>query len=293
MPLNSKEEFVSQFVSELTKAESGDDSSLSWLSVPLKSIQPPESFDYNIVLGGTNIKVYSCGELTSKFQINGLDSGETLIHRVLDELPTEITSLNVNAAYPMKPAITDRGVSGSIIRNVKDHVMDDILNRDLGDIFCGYNKNIKKIQILNDVSLLVYEHYRNNQSNAGMVLGTGFNFGIIKQGCIINLESGNFDKFDPKPTTLLIDKESNNPGRQILEKEVAGKYLYQHYNLIQNNQISSTEELASIDDEYSQLIWSDVTTMIQYIQSAIEDFLSPSPVVWSYEGSVIDHVRSI
>lgn len=82
-------------------------------------------------------------------------------------------------------------------------------------------------------------------------MGTGINFAIFSdEKTIVNLESGNFDKFPPSPATLEIDAESKQKNRYLFEKEVAGGYLYKHFNyLIKQKNInyaflSSTEQLS-------------------------------------------------
>jgi len=86
------------------------------------------------------------------------------------------------------------------------------------------------------------------------VVGTGLNFGFfLSSQEFVNLESGNFNDFEMQKTTQVIDQNSKNPGKQLFEKEVSGKYLFQHFNLISQKEglqirLSSTEEL----DELSQ-----------------------------------------
>jgi hypothetical protein len=47
----------------------------------------------------------------------------------------------------------------------------------------------------------------------------------------VNLESANFDKFTPSVEGKLIDKASARPKSALFEKEIAGGYLYQHFNI--------------------------------------------------------------
>jgi hexokinase len=52
----------------------------------------------------------------------------------------------------------------------------------------------------------------------------------LDEKTIVNLESGGFDKFPQSPEGKLIDRASTAPGAQLFEKEIAGGYLYQHFN---------------------------------------------------------------
>ena len=97
----------------------------------------------------------------------------------------------------------------------------------------------------------------NLQELSAGIVGTGVNFAFFSdKNTIINLESGNFSKFSPSPITLEIDTASQEKGKYLFEKEVAGGYLYKHFNILikQKNinypPISSTEHLSKLAQEY-------------------------------------------
>ena len=93
-------------------------------------------------------------------------------------------------------------------------------------------KNVKPVVILNDtVATLLTEAYADPYTDMGSIIGTGHNTCYIdaKKG-IINIESGNFNllpftKYD-------LDKTTENPEKQSLEKMVSGKYLGELIRLI-------------------------------------------------------------
>lgn len=71
------------------------------------------------------------------------------------------------------------------------------------------------------------------------------NFALFRQkDQVVNLESGNFDKFPQTNEGKMIDKHSAFPGRQLFEKETAGSYLFQHFNI--EPRLSSTKELDEV-----------------------------------------------
>jgi hexokinase len=71
------------------------------------------------------------------------------------------------------------------------------------------------------------------QSLVGGIVGTGMNFGFfLNEHEAVNLESAGFDKFPQTKEGKWIDKHSHQPGIAMFEKETAGKYLYQHFNLM-------------------------------------------------------------
>lgn len=283
--------FVVSFLDELHRAEAGHESSLSWISVPLIAVHDPCEFEYSITIGGTNVIIYKQGLESESIVINCLPSFRELVEQICESIPRSTTSINVNLAYPVEQKVVEGGITAIMSRNVKGHNFEDGFGAEIHTIFQQHLPELKEFQILNDTLLLVWRNYQEKNSNAGLVLGTGFNIGLIKNKEIINLECGNFDKFDPANTTLMIDSVSNNPGKQLLEKELGGKYLFQHYNLLTGESLDSTADMAKIIDEDSLCLWDHARERVKWVQTAIEDFLLPMPTVWSYEGSVIKFLQ--
>jgi len=283
--------FIDNFLSHLEKAETGENSSLHWLSVPIQNIKDPDDFEYRISIGGTNVVIYKNDTEITLLKIHSLKSGMELIDKIVSKITPNASSLYISLAFPANQFQTDIGISASVYKSVKDHNFDDIIGKDLAQIFCQKLPNLQKVQIINDVILLLKRNHDRYNTNAGLILGTGFNVGIIKSNCIVNLEAGNFNEFDALETTRIIDRDSINPGQQLLEKETSGRYMFLQYNLMKNERvIDSSNQLASIDDECSRIIWAHTSEIVRCVTIAIERFLSPNPVYWSYEGSVIEHL---
>lgn len=89
--------------------------------------------------------------------------------------------------------------------------------------------NIKIAALVNDtVGTLVAGAYRNKVCDIGVILGTGTNACYEEQtkaGMIINIEWGNFNKLRLNVYDRLLDRISDNPAQQSLEKMVSGMYL--------------------------------------------------------------------
>jgi len=101
--------------------------------------------------------------------------------------------------------------------------------------------NIKISALVNDtVGTLVARAYEDALCDVGVIIGTGTNacypekLACIKKWkgaknksrhMIINIEWGNFDKLALTQFDRYLDKTSENPGRQMLEKMVSGMYL--------------------------------------------------------------------
>lgn len=95
--------------------------------------------------------------------------------------------------------------------------------------------NVTVKAILNDaVGTLLAAAYKCGPADVGSICGTGHNSCYLdSSGRLINIESGNFfnavlpvTKFD-----RLLDRSSINPGKQRLEKMVAGAYLGELFRL--------------------------------------------------------------
>ncbi len=89
------------------------------------------------------------------------------------------------------------------------------------------------VAIINDTTgTLLTASYRNPRATIGSICGTGHNTCYLEpqepttdKPMIINMESGNFNKFFLSPYDKLLDQSSEKPGQQALEKAVAGHYL--------------------------------------------------------------------
>lgn len=101
--------------------------------------------------------------------------------------------------------------------------------------------NIKISALANDtVGTLVARGYEDRNCDVGVIIGTGTNACYVEKisnikkvkkvycsagHMIVNTEWGNFNKLRMTKYDHLVDKSSNNPGSQILEKMVSGMFL--------------------------------------------------------------------
>ena len=114
-------------------------------------------------------------------------------------------------------------------------------------------RNTKVVAIANDtVGTFVTGSYKDQNCDVGVILGTGTNAcycekirnipkwkgGKTSSGeMVINIEWGNFNKLRSTIYDKDLDKSSENPGEQILEKMVSGMYLGKLTGLIANSLI--------------------------------------------------------
>ncbi len=108
------------------------------------------------------------------------------------------------------------------------------INRLLANALKDKNINIEPVVILNDtVGTLLVAMYSYQEADIGSIMGTGHNTCYLENNhpinggkMIVNLESGNYNiglpvtKYDEN-----IDRNSQMPGAQLLEKMVSGYYM--------------------------------------------------------------------
>jgi hexokinase len=88
---------------------------------------------------------------------------------------------------------------------------------------------VKVVSLVNDtVATLAAKSYQDSRCDLGVIIGTGTNACYPERsrgGGIINIEWGNFNKLRSTPYDRCLDRGSDNPHKQILEKMVSGMYL--------------------------------------------------------------------
>ncbi|MFA5147057.1 MAG: PfkB family carbohydrate kinase [Candidatus Omnitrophota bacterium] len=115
--------------------------------------------------------------------------------------------------------------------------------------------SVKVAALCNDtVGTLATARYQDPDCDMGIILGTGTNAafwlpigqiakwvddGLSRQNMMINMEWGNFDSVPRTPWDFVLDLESNNSGRQLLEKMVSGMYLGEIARIIMARLISN------------------------------------------------------
>lgn len=101
----------------------------------------------------------------------------------------------------------------------------------LGDALKSKGIKLKPSAIINDtVAVFLTGSYCDASVCAGSICGTGFNTCILEykqweHPMIVNTEAGNYSRLPLNIYDKVLDAESENPGQQIMEKMVSGKYL--------------------------------------------------------------------
>lgn len=237
------------FVAELTLSAQGQKTSLAFIKNPLpqKTLVDNGQVFQVMVVGGSLLEKALVRKQEDKIIILSyaketlplLTDREFFLSFIEKHINPEVNTVALNFTYPLKPLLRNNILDGQLIYGTKEHQFNGLLNKIVGQeienhIF-GKHKREIRVTVANDtICLILAGLTKTNWENlvAGAV-GTGMNFAFfLDKNTVVNLESGNFDKFPQTKTGKEIDKKSANPSKYLFEKEVAGRYLYQHYNLI-------------------------------------------------------------
>lgn len=171
-------------------------------------------------------------------------------------LPERVSVVALNFAYPLIPVATNGKLEGVLVSGTKENAFAGLIGKNVCQeiethILCKTGRRIR-VTAANDTICLLLSgmvSYRPNEL-AGGVVGTGLNFAFFEdEHTVVNLESANFNAFAQSSEGKIIDTKSSQKGKALFEKEVAGAYLFTHFNLLVAKQnlhyppIRSTEEL--------------------------------------------------
>jgi hexokinase len=301
-------------VTEFIDANNGKKNSLAFA----KNVIERKNFDIAkkeqvVVIGGSNLVTAIVEKVDGHIKVISQKSKELpvfktkqiLLDFILEHIEDGVDKIGLNFAYPMNSLTRDGKIEGELIRGTKEHTFDGLINQNVGQELEKYilEKTGRKVNVFvaNDTVCLVLSGIEKDQAInlVGGVVGTGFNFGFfLDDNTVVNLESGNFNNFPQTDTGEILDKDSVHPGMQIWEKEIAGAYLYQHYNYYIDKfekdvkKISSTAELSMIADgaegdyELAQSLFERAASMVATQISAIYDFKGKKAITVIIEGSL-------
>ena len=299
---------------EFETAHKGSDTSLAYARHTIDLPQLPDGTKGQVlVLGGSNCvsalveKQEGTAQIISVTEepLPTFTSREVLLDYVLSHLHGETVSLGLNFAYPMEPMIRQGRLDGTLLRGTKEHTFTGMTGNVVGETIEAYikeklNREVQ-LTVANDTVCLVLSGIGSFSAEglAGGVIGTGFNFGFfVDERTLINLESGNFDKFTPTESCLAFDASMENRGAQLWEKEIAGAYLYRHYNYyvehhnLKHPPIHNSQELSEIaagasgDNDLAQNILKRSARFVATQIAAMFDFLGKPRITVLIEGSL-------
>ncbi len=251
------------FCTEIEKAKNGSESSLSFIENNIsKNKFNTDTHKFQVmVIGGSKFETAIVEKIDRKikfvnYKVKNLPlmkNKNVFLTFIKNNLYKNIDLLSVNFAYALKPLLRNGILDGILISVSKEHEFKGLINKKIGEEIEKYFEKEIKVTVANDLVCLVLSTKGDFKEDevVGGVVGTGINFGgFSDRNHVVNLESGNFNKFKQTKSGKQIDKESIKPTEHIFEKEVSGAYLYKHFNIICNKvELKSTKELSGLAEQ--------------------------------------------
>lgn len=258
---------------ELQKGKAGQQTSYKYIPHTFSShplVSNDEQFQV-LIIGGSVYKSALVrkenGDLTILSQEQGqqplFDTEKTFLSFIADTVNPDVSVIGLNFAYALDPIFERGRLDGLMVGgNMKDNAFAGLENKALGKTIEEYLLRTRKQKVIvsaaNDTICLLLSgltQYSWDQVAAGIV-GTGMNFALFEnESTMINLESAHFDKFELSDEAKNIDIHSQNPGKALLEKEIAGAYLHKLFNQavksrhINYDVLTSTEQIDEIAEK--------------------------------------------
>lgn len=256
------------FILELKKAASGETTSIRFIKHQLpsqKKVRDNGLFQVQVIGGSVFQKALVKKEhdkitiLKSHTEtLPLLTTKEIFLSYLARHFYLETDILAVNFAYPLNPVMRNKNFDGILLSGSKENQFQGLIGQKVGEaiehyIGVKYQRTVT-VSLTNDVICLLLSGIDTYPKEylVGAIMGSGTNMTFFYENNVINLESGNFNKFTPSAECLEIDKGSKRPGTQLFEKETAGAYLYKHFNIsikkrgLSHPPLYSTKELYNI-----------------------------------------------
>ncbi len=242
------QKITNNFTDELRKAQQGKKTSLPFIRHTV-SVEPQvekgELFQV-LRIGGSIYQNALVKRINGKVAIVKssqrplpvFKTKEVFLSFIEKNLNKDVTHLALNFAYPMEPTNRNGYLDGKLLYGTKEHIFEGLVGSYVGETIEKHMKDKTHrdihVALANDTVCLLLSGLTQFrwQGLVGGIVGTGLNFAVfLDEHTLVNVESANFDKFPQSPEGKLIDKGSVRPGSSLYEKETAGGYLYQHFNI--------------------------------------------------------------
>lgn len=262
---------ANNFTKELQESEIGEKTTLAFIKNIIPSsplVNDGESFQV-MTFGGTNFFKATITKNGNSLNIAEsthdtlplLETKEIFFTFLEKHLDTKTRVLAINFGYPIAPVFENGKLDGQLIRGVKEHEFKGLVGEKIGAEFEKYMAEKGQtilVSIANDTICLLLSGKTklNDDSLAAGIVGTGMNFAIsLDATTLVNLEAGAFGKFERTPIGLIVDEQSSQKGVNIFEKELSGGFLFQHFNLLTQQQhlsyppLTNSEQLSDIAEK--------------------------------------------
>ncbi len=262
-------EFRNNFIEEVEQAAVGVTNSLvfkkNWLH-PFPITNPSKAQVLSI--SGANIFSARCGDKLSQnltdikhTDLPMLSNSKMFLDLILEVTDGDVETLAIALAFPLEQTIRGKKMDGKLIKPTKEHLLVDLIGKEVGKEIENYfleklNRRLDVVVCNNSVALgfvgLALNKSGGYKQTAVGIIGSGLNFGFYEgPDLFVNLEAGNFDKFEQTHSGEVIDALSQNFNQQLFEKETSAAYLYKHFNVVLREEgfsghVNSTKELSQI-----------------------------------------------
>lgn len=249
-------EIAQSFGEEMAKGLGGQPSSLKMLPSYLANPTGKEKGSFLALdFGGTNVRILLVellgeGKITVTKQKSFPLAGEGYNYMVstakelFDFLAQQITQfidqdktyyLGHTFSFPFRLEGVNKGI---LLNWTKEFDVSGVEGQDVMELLHHSlaqkgADNVILAAILNDtVGTQLTAAYQDPQCQIGSIIGTGHNTCYLEKGIIINMESGNFNKLSLTRYDQILNKDSEEPDSQWLEKMASGRYLGEIVRLI-------------------------------------------------------------
>jgi hexokinase len=275
------------FLNELTLASVEKHSSISFIkhnfsNKPILS----QGIVQGIVIGGTNFilsteRIGTNGEKEILTRETGMLPALSTKQRFTDFLSNLFDSradaVGINFGFKLLSTQGEDGTLDGIIqaKGTKEHTFTGV-TESVGTIarqifWEKYHKKVV-VSVANDTISMLLSGRGNER--ASMIVGTGFNMGLRLNGTtLVNLEAGDFNKFEPSEILNEIDSTTKNPEKKLFEKSISGMYVPKHFNILAKKlgimvaPVHTGQELTAIAHSYHDEKAMDLARVVLF-QSA-------------------------
>lgn len=294
----SMRKIMQDFHSEMTKGLKRRKSSLKMLPTYVDSPTGNERGRFIALdLGGTNLrilllelkgqgKIVKLGEqkfvLEKKYiKGSGREFFDFIAGCIKDFIDKQNSSLpqSRDIGFTFSFPVKQTGVaSGTLLHWTKGFCVSGVVGKDVVSLFNESLarkgiENVKVAALVNDtVGTLASRSYKDPYCDIGVILGTGTNacYREETKQMLVNIEWGNFNKLKSTVYDKLLDKNSDNPGRHILEKMVSGMYLGELTGIIINDLTKENIVPKDLKTEYMSQIENDSTANLSGINRLLK-----------------------
>lgn len=274
------------FLKELQDAAQGKTASLPFIKNPLPhtSIVKNDSPFQVIVIGGSVCKNAIVRKTATgiSLEFNEEEPQPPFLTEVSflefleSKIDPKVTVVCVNFAYPLKPEFTNNILDGILLSGSKENTFGTLVTKPVGKTIAEYLSKKRTspltVTVANDTVCTLLSGRGENEwdSLACGIVGTGVNFAFFSDSTTaVNLESGNFDGFQASEEMKSIDQNSSYPGTALFEKETAGAYLYQQFN-IRTSQLNPTSPSLTSTKELSDLLQASPSSDTQLARELLQ-----------------------